>query len=153
MKPSFELKTNFKSSTGKKKNKHSFGKVTQDLLVLRSQHLFYRKCSCPQKSSKRRSQEEEQQSRPYSSHGEMCPFSCSHHSETTFLHPTRPSRYRADQSLTFSQNTLTWKEPMRIIVSNSWVHMAPPKIQTYCLRALSECLLNSRTGAMPTANL
>ena len=38
---------------------------------------------------------------------------------------------------------------------NSWLHAAPPKIQTLCLRAVSKCSLNSSSlgpwpGSMPT---
>ena len=51
-----------------------------------------------------------------------------------------------------SQNTLSWKGPPRIIESIPWLHTAPPKNQTLCLRALYKCSLTSgRLGAMPTA--
>lgn len=53
-------------------------------------------------------------------------------SETTaslgiFLHPSLSQGYHR------SQNILSWKGPLRIIGSCSWVHTPPPKIQTISL--------------------
>jgi len=40
------------------------------------------------------------------------------------------------------QNIPSWKEPIRIMESNSWLHTGSPKNQTLCLRALSKCFFN-----------
>lgn len=42
-----------------------------------------------------------------------------------------------------SQNIPSWKGPLRITISNCWLHTAPPKIQIPCLRALSKYFLSS----------
>ena len=42
-----------------------------------------------------------------------------------------------------SQNNPSWKVPTRIIEFNSWLHTGPHKIQTWYLRLLSKCSLNS----------
>ena len=49
-------------------------------------------------------------------------------------------------SISPPQNILSWKEPVRIIESNSWLHSAPHKLQTLSLRAVSKHSLNSGTG-------
>jgi len=50
-------------------------------------------------------------------------------------------------------NIPSWKRPTRIIESNSWLHRAPPKIQTLCLRALSKCfLVLQHSGPCPASS-
>lgn len=42
-----------------------------------------------------------------------------------------------------SQNILSWNESIKIVESNSWLHVGPPKNQTVCLKAIPKCFLNS----------
>jgi len=42
-----------------------------------------------------------------------------------------------------SQNIPSWKGPIRITESNSWLHTGPSRNLTMCLRALSKRFLNS----------
>jgi len=47
-----------------------------------------------------------------------------------------------------SLNNPSWKEPIRIIESNSWLHTGPPKNQTIYLRAVSRCFSNSSSSVL-----
>lgn len=50
------------------------------------------------------------------------------------------------------QTTVSWKKPTTTTEFRSWLHTAPPRTQTLCLRAVSKCSLSSsRVGVRSTS--